>query len=171
MDFNKVAAGILFASVVFVGTLIISEGAFSPDKLEKQAYIIDTGITQTANAETESKPAYLAGEAFEALVNKADASKGEVVFKKCVACHSNDNGGANKIGPNLWGVFGADIGSHQGFKYSGSLTALEGHWTIDALNGWLFNPRDYAKGNRMGFAGIKDDTERANLIAYLKTLK
>ncbi len=165
------AAGILFAGIVFVGSLMISEGVFAPDKLEKQAYVIDTGVTQTANTATESKPTYLMGEAFAALVEKADITKGEATFKKCTACHSNTKDGANKVGPNLWGVADKDIASYQGFTYSAALTGLSGNWTTDNLNGWLYNPRDYAKGNRMGFAGIKDDAERANVIAYLKTLR
>lgn len=171
MDFNKVAAGVLTAGVVFVATLILSEGIFAPDKLEKQAYVIDTGVVQTANATADARPQYLMGAEFAALVDKGDAAKGEVTFKKCVACHSNNNGGAHKVGPNLWSVFEGKIASKDGFKYSGALSALEGNWTTDALNGWLYNPREYAKGNRMGFVGLKDDTERANLIAYLKTLR
>ena len=111
MDFNKTVAGILTAGVVFVATLIVSEGVFAPDTLKTQAYVIDTGVVQTANAEDASKPAYLAGAEFAALVDKADTVKGSTTFKKCVACHSNDNGGANKIGPNLWGVFEKKIAS------------------------------------------------------------
>jgi cytochrome c len=171
MDFNKVAAGILCAGVVFVASFVIAEGIFSPDKLEKQAYIIDTGMAETANSETESKPAYLTGADFDALVNKGDIAKGETIFKKCIACHSNDKGGANKVGPNLWDIFEHDIASNEGYKYSDGLKVLEGNWTIEHLNGWLYSPRDYVKGNRMGFAGIKDNTERANIIAYLKTLR
>ncbi|MFT6072337.1 MAG: cytochrome c [Alphaproteobacteria bacterium] len=171
MDFNKVAAGILFAGIIFVGTLIISEGVFSPDKLEKQAYIIDTGIVQTTDADAPQKPAYLMGEEFAALVGTSDPAKGEKLFKKCVACHSNQAGAANKIGPNLWGVFQKDIAAVDGYTYSAALTTLEGNWEVDSLNGWLFKPRAYAKGNRMGFAGIKDDEQRASMIAYLKTLQ
>jgi cytochrome c len=171
MDFNKGAAGFLLAGVIFVGTLSLSEGIFAPDKLKKQAYVIDTGVVQTADTTSESKPTYLMGDAFAALVDKADATKGEATFKKCTACHSNNQGGANKIGPNLWLVFEKDIASHEGYKYSTALAGLDGKWTTDHLNGWLYNPREYAKGNRMGFAGIKDDLERANVIAYLKTLR
>jgi cytochrome c len=171
MDFNKGMAGILFAGIIFVATLIISEGIFSPDKLEKQAYVIDTGVSQSVNTDTSSKPAYLTGEEFLNLVQKADVTQGENIFKKCVACHSNQAGAVNKVGPNLWGVFDKDIASVEGFKYSATLTSLQGNWNIENLNGWLFSPRDYAKGNRMGFAGIKDDTQRASMIAYLKTLQ
>ncbi len=171
MDLNKGVAGVLLAGVIFVGTLSLSEGIFAPDKLEKQAYVIDTGVVQTADTTGESKPTYLMGDAFTALVDKADPTKGEGTFKKCTACHSNNEGGANKIGPNLWAVFEKDIANHEGYKYSAALAGLEGKWTTDNLNGWLYNPREYAKGNRMGFAGIKDDLERANVIAYLKTLR
>jgi cytochrome c len=171
MSFNQTVAGILTAGVVFVATLIVSEGVFAPDTLKKQAYVIDTGVVQTANAEDASKPIYLMGQEFAELVGKADTTKGEATFKKCIACHSNDNGGANKIGPNLWGVFEHKIAAKEGFKYSDALAGLKGNWSLDALNGWLYNPREYAKGNRMGFIGIKDDLERANVIAYLKTLK
>jgi len=171
MDFNKAAAGVLFAGVIFVGSLIISEGVFSPDKLEKQAVIIDTGVSQASTTDAPKKPDFITGDPFAELVDNGDVAKGEKLFKKCVACHSNQSGAANKVGPNLWGVFNHDIAAVADYKYSSALTALEGNWDIAALNGWLYKPRAYAKGNRMGFAGIKDDQQRANIIAYLKTLR
>lgn len=171
MDFNKLAAGVLFAGVVFVGSLIIGEGVFSSDKLEKQAYIIDTGISETTADSGPAKPAYLMGSEFAALVNDADVAKGQKLFKKCVACHSNQAGAGHKVGPNLWRVVDKDIASHEDYKYSKALAGIEGNWSIEQLNGWLYKPKAFAKGNRMGFAGIKDDTQRANMISYLKTLK
>lgn len=164
------SAGLLFAAVVFVGSLILGEEIFAPDKLEKQAYAIDTGAEQDVADAKDAKPAYLMGEEFAALVGTADIEKGEKLFKKCVACHSNQAGAGHKVGPNLWGVVGKDIASHADYKYSKTLADLEGNWDVEQLNGWLYSPRAYAKGNRMGFAGIKDDAQRANMIAYLKTL-
>lgn len=172
MDFNKIAAGILAASVVFVGTFIISETIFKPDHLEKQAYVIDTGAAQTADAGGGVQaPTFLQGAEFAALVDKANPKDGEQIIKKCVACHAFEKDGSHKVGPKLWGVFEAPVPHHADYKYSDALKALGGKWDIDHLNHWLYKPAAFAKGNKMSFAGIPDDAQRASLIAYLKTLK
>ena len=91
--------------------------------------------------------------------------------KKCAACHSFDKGGANKVGPNLWGVVSRPIAAHEGFSYSAALAEKKGQpWTYDDLNHFLASPKAYAPGTKMSFAGISKDTERANLLAYLRTL-
>ncbi len=98
----------------------------------------------------------------------ADVSRGERSFKgKCATCHSIEQGGANGTGPNLHGVVGADVASHDGFNYSGALSGLDGEWDYAAMNEWLYNPSSYARGTSMAFAGLRRDDERANVIAYL----
>ena len=170
MDFNKMAAGILAASVVFVGTFIISEAIFKPDHLEKQAYVIDTGASQTTDSGVQA-PTFLQGAEFAALVDKANPADGEKIFKKCVACHTFEKDGVHKVGPKLWAIFDAPIPHHADYKYSDALKAIKGQWNIDNLNHWLYKPAGFAKGTKMSFAGIPDDAQRAALIAYLKTLK
>ena len=90
--------------------------------------------------------------------------------KKCTSCHGLDKGGANKVGPNLWGVVNRDIGAHEGFAFSEALTGKEGVWDYEQLNAFLANPKTYAPGTKMAFAGVGKDAERADLIAYLRSL-
>lgn len=171
MDFNKISAGLLAAGVVFVAAIIGGETVFAPDKLEKQAYVIDTGVSADSTAAQDTGPKYMVGEEFAALVASANIAKGEKLIKKCTACHAFNQGGANKVGPALWGIIDQDIASVAGFKYSGALSSVEGNWTVENMNAWLYKPKAFAKGNKMSFAGLKKDQDRANLIAYLKTLK
>jgi cytochrome c len=105
-----------------------------------------------------------------AMVAEADPAAGQASFRQCAACHTVDEGGQNRVGPNLWDVFGADIGHHDGFNYSQALLALEGIWTVDKLDAYLENPRAAAPGNRMAFAGLRSAEDRAAMIAYLRSL-
>jgi len=105
---------------------------------------------------------------FATILAAADAEKGAKVFSKCKACHKLD--GSNGTGPYLDGVMGRDIGSIDGFGYSAILTELEGNWTPEAMNAFLLDVKGYAPGTKMSFAGLKKETDRANLIAYLSGL-
>ena len=93
--------------------------------------------------------------------------KGEVAFKKCTSCHTIEKGGPNRIGPDLYDVVGAPKGKHPGYAYSSALEKKGGTWTLDDLNEWLYSPRDFVPGTKMSFVGVKDDKERADLIAYM----
>ena len=105
------------------------------------------------------------------LLQAASIEKGVKVAKKCVSCHSFDIGGANKIGPALWGIVDRDIAVSAGFNYSAALSDKDGVWDYEALNGFLENPKKYAKGTNMAFAGLRKAKDRANIIAYLDSLK
>jgi cytochrome c2 len=105
-----------------------------------------------------------------AMIAGGDVAEGEKVSKKCKACHVFEEGGKNKLGPALWGVVGRDIASHEGFAYSGALSELDGAWTYDRLNEFLTAPKSYVPGTKMVFAGVKKEEDRADLLAYLRTL-
>ena len=105
------------------------------------------------------------------MVAQADADKGKRVFNKCKACHTIEQGGKNGIGPNLWKVVGRQPGTHEGFKYSDALTGLKDPWTLESLSAFLLKPKDYAPGTKMTFVGLKKDSDRANLLAFLQTLQ
>jgi len=95
-------------------------------------------------------------------------------FKKCTACHSAEKGGPNKVGPDLWGIVDRPVAAHEGFAYSAGMKEFSKggteKWTYDHLNHFLTSPKGLVKGTAMGFAGLKKDDERANVIAYLRTL-
>lgn len=128
---------------------------------EEQAYVIDTGESEGGGGE-EAVP-------FAELLAAADPAKGERVWGKCRACHKVEDG-ANGTGPHLYGVVGRNVGSVDGFGYSGSLVAVADVWTPENLNGFLENPKGYAPGTKMSFAGLKKVEDRANLIAWLDGL-
>ena len=119
----------------------------------------DTSSPETASAETAA-PAI-----------EPTAAMGEQVFKRCVACHTIDKGGANGIGPNLHGVVGRAVAAHEGFSYSSALKAKGGTWDAAHLDQFLESPMKYAPGTRMAFAGVIDASDRKALILYLESQK
>jgi cytochrome c len=131
------------------------------------------GGQQTAAVEQEAPAgAAPAGAAVGvvALLSHADATAGEKDAKKCAVCHSFEESGAAKIGPPLWGVIGRDIGSVEGFSYSAALAGKEGAWDYESLDAFLAEPREWAPGTKMAFAGLKKPEERADIILYLRSL-
>ena len=103
------------------------------------------------------------------MVASADIDAGKKTFRRCVACHAVEPG-QNKVGPSLHGVVGSEIAAVEGFSYSDALKGLEGDWTVDKMSAWLENPREFAPGNRMGYPGLKDEQDRANVIGYLQSV-
>lgn len=165
-EFNKIAAGILIALLVGMTGSLLSEHMVSRDHLEKNAIEIDVEVTGGGddNVKKEITP-------ITPLLASASAEKGEIVAKKCVQCHTFNQGGADGTGPNLFGIVGAKFGHKDGYPYSAAFKGKEGNWDEEELNKYIYKPRDYAPGTKMTFIGIKDDKDRADLIAYLKTLK
>lgn len=167
-ELNKIAGAVLGSALAIVAINEIANIAVSPTVLESPAYVIETGADETPSGTAEAeKPA---GPSLAVLMASADTGKGEKIFKKCAACHTTDEGGANKIGPNLHAVLNRAKGSHEGFSYSSALLEKGGDWDYDALDQFLTKPKVYIKGTKMSFAGIKKPGDRADLIAYLRTL-
>lgn len=110
------------------------------------------------------------GPSLEELLASADVERGGKVFAKCKACHKLEDG-ANGTGPHLFNIVDRPKGGVDGFAFSGAITGLGGNWDAEALDGFLTNPKKYASGTKMSFAGLKKATDRANLIAYLATIK
>ncbi|MCP1336885.1 c-type cytochrome [Futiania mangrovi] len=171
-EFNKIAGGVLLAALVTLGLGTLAEIVFHPDELEEQAYKVaglESGGGEAAGA-AEAAPEV----SVIALLATGDigamASAGEGAARACAACHTFDNGGANRVGPNLWGIVGANIGHLDNFSYSSALQEKEGTWTYEALDGFLANPRGWAPGTKMSYAGMKKPEDRAEMIAYLRSL-
>jgi len=134
------------------------------------ATVAAVGAAASGAADAAEETVDAAASGLVAMIADGDVGKGEKVSKKCKACHVFDEGGKNKLGPALWGVVGRDIGSHDGFNYSGALNELEGDWTYDKLDQFLAAPKNYIPGTKMVFAGVKKEKDRADLLAYLRTL-
>lgn len=168
MTFTKVLGGFCGALLIFLlgnwaaESLYHTGGGGHGDE-HAQAYVIEVEGADEGAVEEEAVD-------IEALVAEADVAKGEKVFGKCKACHKLE-AGANGTGPTLFNVVGRDIGSVDGFGYSATLAEMEGNWDATHLDGFLENPKGYAKGTKMGFSGLKKQDDRANIIAYLATIK
>ncbi|MFV0492630.1 MAG: c-type cytochrome [Pseudorhodobacter sp.] len=130
---------------------------------EEQAYMIDAGAAESSDTEEE-------GPSFEELYAAADPAKGEKVFAKCRACHKID--GSGSTGPHLDGVVDRPVAQVDGFGYSDALTGMSDQtWTPENLDHFVTNPKGYAPGTKMSFAGLPKAEDRANLIAYLASLQ
>lgn len=167
-EFNKIAMAVLGTAFLVMGLNFASDGLFHAENPEQKGYAIEV-----AEAETSSESQETSGPAFEPvepLLASADVGAGEAIFKKCAACHDASAGGPNKVGPALYEVVNRNIASIDGFSYSGALKEYGAgkQWTYESLNGFLWKPKTYIKGTSMGFGGIKDVKDRADLIAYLR---
>ncbi len=168
MTFNKIAGAFLGAALLVMGLNIVSEGIYHAEKPEQTAIAIEIpeGEDDGKAAAAETPMVSLAS-----LMASADAAKGESAFKACKACHTAEDGGANKVGPNLYGIVDRAVASHEGFAYSDALKGKASEtWSFEHLNAFILKPKDWAPGTKMGYGGLKNDAKRADLLAYLRTL-
>ena len=156
---NTIAGWVLAGGIVALGLSIVTGMYFHPEAPEKEGFAI------VAEAAGEAGGAAVVPIA--TLLATADIAKGEAVFKKCAACHNIAQGGANGIGPNLWAAMGKPHGHVAGFAYSDALKSVPGNWDWEGMDKWLANPKKYAPGTKMTFAGLGNPEERANLILYM----
>lgn len=139
----------------------------APEEAEQQAAAPEG---EAAPADEAAPAPAASGDEALTLIATADVQAGQSVAKKCAACHTFNEGGANRVGPNLFGVIGADIAAHEGYRYSNALSSKEGTWTYEAMSEFLTKPSAAVPGTKMTFAGVPDPKERANLIAYLRSI-
>ncbi len=166
MEFNKIFAAILVAGIIAALTGFISKRLVHPEELKEAAYHIEGVEDGAGSGPAKEKLA----EPILAMIGAADIGKGEKIAKACASCHTFDKGGANGVGPNLYGIVGANKQAHAGFSYSGSLNAQGGDvWTMAEMNKFLWKPKKYAPDTKMNFLGVKKPADRAALIAYLNS--
>ncbi|HMR32111.1 MAG TPA: cytochrome c family protein [Geminicoccaceae bacterium] len=166
LEGNKLFAAILTAGIIASGSGVLSRMVYGPHHLEEPAFRIalpEGGGEGTAAPAAEEKP-------LAVLLASADPAAGANVAKKCAACHSFEKGGPNKVGPDLWGVVDREVGKHEGFSYSPAMAGHGGNWTFDDLNDFLKSPKTHVPGTKMAFAGLPKETDRADVIVYLRSL-
>jgi cytochrome c len=150
--------------------LFLREKSDSPPPLpEPSAVPVAEAPAEGAPAEGEPAAGKAPGGEILALIATADPKQGEAELALCKVCHTFDKGGATLIGPNLYGVVGKKIASHEGVTYTPALKAKEGDWTYENLDLWLTNPQAFASGTSMAFPGMPDIKKRAAVIAYLRS--
>ncbi|MGL9778708.1 MAG: c-type cytochrome [Wolbachia sp.] len=166
MELNKIAASILLSGLIIMIVSNVVDMLYSPEeyKIEHQT------IVAAGSNESQQKIEQVALD-IGALMQNASFEKGKSAAKKCIACHSFEKGGMNKVGPNLWNVVGnkkAHLGNS--FNYSKAVLERGGKWGYEELFAFLKNPKAYIKGTRMAFAGVSNPQEIADLVSYLRQL-
>ncbi len=162
-EIQKILTAILIVILVVFGIGKLSDVIFLTEK-DVVAYKIE-GKQKSEGDEIEES-----GIDMGALLAMGSVEHGQATFKKCKACHSIKKGGKNNIGPALYGVMSRNSGGLENYKYSKSLIAHNKKWTFQELNGFLLKPATWIKGNKMGFAGLKKDKDRASVILYLNEM-
>ena len=162
-EINKIITAVLLVVLVVFGVGKISNLIFEVKKPDIDGYKVEVNVEgATATQASSSSQVDIV-----ALLGMGDVEHGKKVFKKCAACHSINQGGKNKIGPKLWNVMFRPVGSITDYKYSKALSGYKKDWTWEEMNGFLIKPSAWIKGNKMGFAGLKKDEDRASVILYL----
>lgn len=168
-ELNKILGAILGTLLFVMGVGFLAEAIYEPAHGGGPGYDLPEPAPTETGTDNGAAPA--APIDIGTLLAKADPKAGEAAVKKCASCHDFTEGGPNKTGPNLYDIVDRQIASHPGFAYSDALLAHnKDTWTYQNLNDWLISPKAFASGTKMTYAGDKDDTDRANIIAYLSTL-
>ena len=168
-EFNKFLASLIVAIIVFViigflGNLIVN---VNDDQNLETAYKIDVPeIDPSSNATSSVTNNTI--ESISPLLTSASIADGEKVFKKCGTCHTYSKDGQSKVGPNLWNIINNPKASVSGFAYSNALKNSGGVWSYEELNAFLYKPKEHLPGTKMNFSGLKKETDRANLILWLR---
>jgi cytochrome c len=168
-ELNKLLGGLLGAVFIVFSVSLLSDAIFASPAPERPGFLIEA-----PEVEAGAGPAAPQEDPIAVRLASADIGAGETAYRKCQACHTIDEGGANRVGPNLWDIVNRPIAGHEGFAYSGAMREFsEGGtvvWDYDHLDHFLTSPRGLVRGTAMSFAGIRNPAERADLIAYMRTL-
>ena len=164
-ELNKIIAAILMVGLLVIGLGKIADSVFHVNKPKNPGYQVE--VESQLTSETSQTTEIVKKIDIAAVMALGDVVSGEKIFKKCAACHSINQGGANKIGPALYNVVGRKIGSVADYKYSKALASYGKEWTFEELNGFLKKPATYLKGTKMSYAGLRKEEDRASIIKYL----
>ncbi len=163
LEFNKIFAALLVAGITVMLGGFIAELLMYPHELEKNAVEIDGGIIASTAVAGPVGP-----DPILHLIATADVVRGKKLSKACVACHSFDNGGPRKVGPNLYGMVGGPKAAKGGFEYSSAMREAGGAWSYEDLNEFLWKPKKAMPGTKMNYIGLKKPADRAAIIVWLR---
>ena len=160
-EINKILGAILFALLVATSLRLVAEGIYGAPPSHEGA----TAALAPATVKPPEPSLPL-----PQLLMQASAEKGARVARRCISCHTFTEDGKNRLGPNLWNIINRKKASHQGFSYSSAMKSQSGAWSFEELNAFVENPRKHVRGTSMGFAGLRKEKQRADLLLYLRTL-
>lgn len=165
LEINKIAASILLASLIAMIVGITVNALYKPNlTMQQRGYVVKThGQASSDSKSTTDSPIDIA-----ALMKSANAAAGANIIKKCLACHSVEKNGPNRVGPHLWDVLQRPKASVSDYQYSSALSSKGGKWEYSDLFAFLKNPREYAKGTKMSFAGLSKPEDIANIVEFLR---
>ncbi|MFW6412976.1 MAG: c-type cytochrome [Oceanicaulis sp.] len=169
--FNKVAGAILAIFLIVLGLQTLGHGLYDAESPETPAYPIDLSVLDAAGGGGEAEEEGPVD--FGLLLASADVSAGERVARRCASCHTFEEGGADGTGPHLWGVMGREVAEVSGFNYSQAMQDYASggvEWLYQNMYDYLESPRQYVPGTAMSFAGLRDQQDRINIIAYMRSL-
>ena len=165
-EVNKIIGAVLSAVMLITIVHLIGNAVFEPDHPATTAMLVE-GV---ADEQQETKADEAEPQPLGVLLAAAQVDAGKKMARKCASCHSFDQGGKNKVGPNLWGILGADRAKVAGYKYSSAMAGAGGQWGYEELEHFLADPKGAINGTKMTFAGVKKGGDRAAVIVYLRSL-
>ena len=163
-EINKIIAAIILTIVIVFGVNKLADVIYNVKAPEGNTYNI---VTETKEISKDDAVNVKSDTNIIALLALGSIDHGKMVFKKCAACHSVSKSGSNKIGPALWGVIGRKAGSIGDYKYSKAMSEFGKTWDFETVNAFLIKPKDYVKGTKMAYVGLKKGKDRASIILYL----
>ena len=163
-EINKIIAAIILTIVIVFGVNKLANVIYNVKAPEGNTYNI---VTETKEISKDDTVNVESDVNIIALLALGSINHGKMVFKKCAACHSVSKGGGNKIGPALWGVIGRKAGSTSDYKYSKAMSEFGKIWDFEGMNTFLIKPKDYVKGTKMAYIGLKKEKDRASVILFL----
>lgn len=167
-EWNKIAGAVLGSLIFVLVVRFATEAMFEVEKPAKEAYHVE-GVAVASTGGSAAAPAEEALPDFGTVLPTADVNAGKTVAIKCEQCHDISKGGPNKIGPELWNVIGRPRASEPGFSYSSAMNEDHAPWTYATLFKYLKSPQAVVPGTKMSFAGLHSESDRVNLLAYLRT--
>ena len=168
LEVNKILASIIVAVIIISLISIFGDILINKDMTQqaKNAYLIE--IDEEDSGDVAEEIQNLEIEEIGIFLISASSNNGEKLFKKCAACHTYEKDGANKVGPNLWSLINNKTANVEGFAYSQALAETGGKWGYEELNNFLYKPKEYIKGTKMNFSGLKKGQDRADLVLFLR---